>query len=302
MGKSAIDQVRNLFYVGAYQAVLTTLASAAHTADPQEAQLCQVYKVRAQIAMGSSLSAADLAQLPGDAVQLLKWQEQVSSATAVNNSVDFDQLYAELKSVNVSSSLVAVLVAELYVGVLGRVGEAFDILTPFVGEDLECGCLVVQCLLKLNRVDLAERQALSAMKLSNGSAADMDMPIIQLAEASILIAKGRDGCQDAFYIYQELLETFGMTSKLLTCQAVALMASLRFDEAERLLNDALSKNPHDADALANMFTCSLQLKRSAEVCDKLFSRLQSQAPTHPLIRDSELKSVLFDQTCLQFAK
>ena len=216
--KDQLDQVKNLFYVGAYQSVLTNLTSPS-SLDPQKSQLCQVYKIRAQIALGNNaLTPGDLAQLPGDTVRLLKFQEQVNNAQLANN-LDFDQLYVELKSINVGNALVAALIAELYLGALDKAGDAFEILVPFIGEDLECGCLLAQCLLRLNRVDLAERQVLSAMKQLAGDF-DIDLPIIQITEASIMVSKGREGYQDAFYIYQELLETFGMTSKLLTCQAV----------------------------------------------------------------------------------
>lgn len=60
------------------------------------------------------------------------------------------------------------------------------------------------------------------------------------------------------------MERFSATPMLLNLQALAHMQMGQFEEAERQLTQALTRAPGDADALANMVSCLLQLRKPAE--------------------------------------
>jgi coatomer subunit epsilon len=70
------------------------------------------------------------------------------------------------------------------------------------------------------------------------------------------LAKGGEGVQGAYYIYEELAQSASSTSKSLLGQAVAEIQLGRLPEAEATLKQALEKDPQDADVLANAIVCA----------------------------------------------
>ena len=65
--------------------------------------------------------------------------------------------------------------------------------------------------------------------------------------------QGGEKLQEAYYILQELAEKFGHTVQLLNALAVYHMLAGKYDEAQRLLNEALGKSANDPDTLFFMF-------------------------------------------------
>eukprot|EP01046_Picozoa_sp_COSAG06_P084485 COSAG06_NODE_31278_length_524_cov_0.734118_1_plen_94_part_10 len=68
-------------------------------------------------------------------------------------------------------------------------------------------------------------------------------------------AQGGEKLQEAYYILQELAEKFSHTVQLLNALAVYHMLAGKYDEAQRLLNEALGKSANDPDTLANLVAC-----------------------------------------------
>ena len=65
------------------------------------------------------------------------------------------------------------------------------------------------------------------------------------------------------------MDKYGATTPLLNGLAVSKMHQSLFEEAEAALQQAMSKNPGDADTLANLISASHHLRRSDEVIDRL---------------------------------
>lgn len=79
-------------------------------------------------------------------------------------------------------------------------------------------------------------------------------------------------------------------SKLHTGLAVCRMKMGEWDDAERDLLDALSKDANDADALANLVTVGLHLGKPTA---KYVAQLKAAAPAHPAARRQAAGEELF---------
>lgn len=104
------------------------------------------------------------------------------------------------------------------------------------GVNLEQNALLVQLYLRMDRLDLAQKQAKSMKAL------DEDSPLCMLANAwTNLSLGGAKGAQDAAYIYDELVDKYGGSALLLNGLAVAKMHQGQYEEAESYLQEALTK-------------------------------------------------------------
>ncbi len=104
------------------------------------------------------------------------------------------------------------------------------------GVNLEQNALLVQLYLRMDRLDLAQKQVKSM------NAIDEDSPLCMLASAwTNLSVGGAKGAQDAAYIYDELVDKYGGSALLLNGLAVAKMHQGQYDEAESYLQEALTK-------------------------------------------------------------
>merc|ERR1740138_112070 len=108
--------------------------------------------------------------------------------------------------------------------------------------------LVAHVFLAMSRNDLARKQV-GLMQQQ-----DDDATLTKLAHAWVSMAEGGDKYQDALYEFQELGEKYSMSLMLTNGMALAYLHMGKYDEAERLLQEALSKSASDADTLANMVT------------------------------------------------
>eukprot|EP01041_Mallomonas_annulata_P005927 gene5927-11959_t len=103
------------------------------------------------------------------------------------------------------------------------------------GSSLEQCALLVQLYLRIDRLDLAQKQ----VKLMKGT--DEDHALSMLASAWTNLSAGGGKAQDAAYVYEELIDKYGASAMLLNGLAVSKMQQGQFEEAETHLQEALTK-------------------------------------------------------------
>ena len=90
---------------------------------------------------------------------------------------------------------------------------------------------------------------------------------------------------------EELAEKFSHTTQLLNALAVYHMLAGKYEEAQRLLNEALGKNANDPDTLANLVACLPHVGQSSDLVKRYETQLTSVAPHHGWVANITAVSV-----------
>merc|ERR1712159_769717 len=147
----------------------------------------------------------------------------------------------------------------------------------------------------MNRVELARKQVTLMQQQ------DDDATLTKMAGAWVSMAEGGEKCQDALYEFQELGEKYNMSMMLTNGMALANLHMGKYDEAERLLQESLSKSASDVDTLANMVVCMTHLRKPADVTARYVNQLRAVAPTHPWITKYTDLEASFDRCSAQLS-
>eukprot|EP01133_Synstelium_polycarpum_P001199 gene1199-1382_t len=162
-------------------------------------------------------------------------------------------------------------------------------------ESLECMALTVQIYLRIDRLDLAEKQY-SLMK-----SIDVDATPSLLTNAWICIAQGDDKIKEALSVFEELSEKYGPTPLLLNGRATCEILLKRFEKAESSLLSSIEKNSKDADTIANIITCYVNMKKPSEIVNRYINQLKTISPKHPAIESINNAEASFDRCKARYA-
>ncbi|KAE9417412.1 hypothetical protein Angca_008515 [Angiostrongylus cantonensis] len=159
-------------------------------------------------------------------------------------------------------------------------------------DSLEAHSATVFTLLQMDRVDLA------AKELKKMNDIDEDATLTQLALAWVNMTVGKDKLNDAYYIYQEMMDKYGQSPKLLICQSAVLILQGKYKDAEALLHvfqEAQLRDANNCEALVNLVALSQFLGKDNEVMKRYISQLRDINPNHPWVIDLKAKENLFDE-------
>jgi len=170
---------------------------------------------------------------------------------------------------------------------------ALRVLSP--REELECRAHSVHCLLAINRPDCAKKE-LAKMADSDG-----DATLTELATAWLHIATGGEKLQDAYYIYQELMDKYTPTAMLLAGQGAVFLGQGRLEEAEAALQEAAQKDPHCADTLVGLMVWSGRAGKPTEETSRYMEQLKDSHKHHVIVKGLEQRELDFDRVAAQYA-
>ncbi|ROW10074.1 hypothetical protein VPNG_06480 [Cytospora leucostoma] len=174
----------------------------------------------------------------------------------------------------------------------GKADEALALLGRHQGN-LDAVALIVQIHLQQNRNDLALKEVASARRWAQ------DSILVNLAESWVGLRQGGEKYQQAFYVFEELAQAPSTSSaQTLVAQAVAELHLGRTEEAQSALDQALQKDPNNAEAIANSLVLQAIIGKDT---NELKETLKKTAPQHAFLTDLEEKSSLFDTAAAKFS-
>nr|CAI5843849.1 unnamed protein product [Callosobruchus analis] len=285
-------EVKNYFYIGNYQQCINEAQKLRKPSTTDVIIQRDIFTYRSYIAQNKFLVVLDEIHGASPAeIQPLKLLANYMSAKLKKEKYDhiLAQLEQQLSTGTVNDTLI--LVASTIYCNEDNMEAAYRVL--HLSDSLECMSFLVDILLKLNRVDLARK------KLKEMQDKDDDAILTQLAQAWINISLGGDKLQDAYYIYQELVDKYGSTPLLLNGQAVTFMGQGKCEEAEAALQEAIDKDGKYPDTLVNMIWLNRHLGKT-EIANRYLSQLRDTHSEHPYIKELDQKLDEFRRICKQY--
>ncbi|CAH8504956.1 unnamed protein product [Schistosoma turkestanicum] len=280
------------FILGQNQLALKTIQKLKSSSSEIE---LQAHVLTYQVYIAQKMYGVVLDEIPEDTdepeLKLLRVMAKYLSK-AVSDKITLKELEMILeKQVNLSQNLI-IIAATIYIH-LNMLECALKILNN--GSDTYCNALTVQCLLHMNRCDLAGK-AVRRMQT-----ADEDSLAAQLTAALYYVKKGGDQLQEAVHIYEELKEKHGPSTLLLNGQAAALMGMNNWVEAEPILQEALDMDGNNPDTIVNMIVVNQHLGKPVESINRLISQLRDCCKDHPFLLDYAQKEDEFTRCAQHYA-
>ncbi|PNP49608.1 hypothetical protein THARTR1_09619 [Trichoderma harzianum] len=273
------------FYQSQYQEVIDfdTSSFSAENALP-----ARVLQLRARLALGQAEDV--LADVQGEAVPDL---EAIGALAEYNlGKTDSALKTIEKLAASAADNVTVQIIGGTVLQAAGKSEEALALLSQHQGS-LDAVALIVQIHLQQNRTDLALKEVTAARRWAQ------DSLLVNLAEAWVGARVGGEKYQQAFYVYEELAQgssTFSVQS--LIAQAVCEIHLGRLEEAQSALEQAIQKDPTNADAIANRLVLNSISGNSTE---ELLESLKKASPNHQLLLDLEEKSSLFDKAAEKYS-
>lgn len=296
VSQDSVDELfdlKNAFYTGNYQTCINE-AGKLKVTDPGVSMERDVLLYRAYLGQRKwRVVLEEVKPSSPSLLQPLKLLAQFLSANPAKRESILLGLDAEMAgNVDVSNYVQLLVAATIYLH-MDQPESALRVLHP--SDHLECVAMRLQTLLVLNRPDLA-RKELKALQEK-----DEDATVTQLAQAWTNMATGGDKIQEAYYIYQEMIDKLGGTALLLNGQAVTFLAQGKYAEAETALQEAIEKDPNNPETLVNMIVLAQHQGKQPEVCSRYLSQLKDLEPSHSFLLKLEQKEADFARMVAQYS-
>lgn len=275
---SDVFSIRNQLYIGNYQQVVTDASVFNPRGDMGAKVECEVLLHRAYIALGNHFLV--LQKVRDDdpiSLQACKLLANYMQAPEQFENVEA-QLNGLMEDPTTAQDPTLLNIAAMIYNKEGRPEDALKCV--HTASSLEMMSTLVHTYLLMDRIDLAEKQFKTMQQNED------DATLTQLASASLSLAKGgAKAIQQALFTYTDLAEKYGMSVVLLNGMAACHMSKGEFEDAEKLLQDALGKNPNDVDTLINTVVCLQHQRSSDDLALSTMSQLRTLHPTHPFVKN-----------------
>ncbi|KAJ0343383.1 hypothetical protein COL922a_000114 [Colletotrichum nupharicola] len=277
--------IHNHFHQGQYQEVIDYDTSAL---SPENELPARVLVLRARVALGQAEDV--IADVQGEKEhELVAIGALAESALGKTESaVKTIEKLAASEGENVTVQIVGGTVLQA----AGKSEEALALLSQHQGS-LDAVALIVQIHLQQNRNDLALKEVTAARRWAQ------DSLLVNLAESWVGLRQGGDKYQQAFYVFEELAQAPATSSiATLVSQAVAELHLGRAEEAQSALDQAVSKNPNYAEAIANLLVLTVISGKDPK---EFTEKLKAADPQHQFLVDLEEKRALFDKAATKYS-
>jgi len=284
--------LKNAFFTGNYQTCINE-AQKLKLSDPELSLERDVLMYRSYLALRKYRVVLEEVG-PGSKTTLQPLNMLAKYLSSPNKR---DEIVAELDTmmggdVDVANYVLLIVAATIYLGV-DQPESALRVLHP--SDHLECVALRLQAMLAMHRPDLAKKE------LKTMQEKDEDATVTQLAQAWTNMALGGEKVQEAYYIYQEMIDKLGSTALLLNGQAVTFLAQGKYAEAEAALAEAIEKDPNNPETLVNMIVLAHHQGKQPEVSNRYLSQLKDMDPHHSFVVKLGQKEADFDRMVKQYA-
>jgi len=284
--------LKNAFFTGNYQTCINE-AQKLKLADPDVSLERDVFMYRSYLALKKFRVV--LEEIGPNSSPTLKPLSML--AKFLSSPSKRDEIVTELDSlmagdVDVNNYVQLLVAASIYL-IMEQPESALRVLHP--SDQLECIALRIQTLLSIHRPDLAKKE------LKTMQEKDEDATVTQLAQAWTNMSLGGEKVQEAYYIYQEMIDKLGSTALLLNGQAVTFLAQGKYSEAESALAEAIEKDPNNPDTLVNMIVLAQHQGKQPEVSNRYLSQLKDMDPHHNFVTKLAQKEADFDRMVKQYA-
>ncbi|KAH8260326.1 hypothetical protein KR026_009498 [Drosophila bipectinata] len=284
---SALFDARNEYYIGNYMGSINFVLPDQSTAGPE--LLSYMYLSYLAIDSGR-IVASDIKENNSTPLQALRLVHEAIEQPSRTEEL-LEKLTDKVAGDEDETNIWHIATAIVYC----RDGQFENALKILHGStNLESMALSVQCLLRLQRVDLAKQLVTKMQEISD------DATLTQLAQGWVALAQGTEQMQDAFHIYQEFCEKFKPTPALLNGQAVVHLGLERYEEADSVLRESLLKKHNDYDTLINLMVLAHLTGKPSEAITRNLEQLRQFYPKSDFVTDLDKKSAEFDRLCLQY--
>ncbi|ELR22086.1 epsilon subunit of coatomer protein complex isoform 1, putative [Acanthamoeba castellanii str. Neff] len=290
-------ELRNLFLIGNYQAAINEGLTLDHLPEAYKVER-DVIIYRSYIAKGDYNIVLEEIKDSNPNAALVAVKALASYLSSERNK---DIVLTTIKSWPSDPRMVNNDVVQLVSGLISFYEENYDEVFRALHQSrsLEGRALLVRAFIQIDRLDLAQKE------LGTMQGIDDDATATQLATAWLDIALGGEKLEEAFFILTELTEKWNSTPLLLNGLASVHLKRLdKPDEpknAEKLLLQAMEKNPNDVDTLVNLVALYQHMGKPKEVVNRYLNQAKARTPKHPYIKELELLEQSWERLVSRFS-
>ncbi|CAK1580822.1 unnamed protein product [Parnassius mnemosyne] len=283
--------VKNAFYIGNYQQAINE-AQSINPSSPLVSLQRDALLYRSYIAQGNYRIVLQELKNADPMLQPLKTLVDYLSPGANKLAIVADIDARVAKGTELTNDIFLLVAASIYYHE-DNYEAALKILHG--AESLELRAFTLQCLLAMNRPDLARKQLKLLQDIED------DGTLTQLAQAWLNLSQGGPGVQDAHYSVMELSERLGSLGAGPAALGAAAAASRgMWEEAEQLLTEAQARAPQQPELLLALAVTAAHSGKPPEISSRYLAQLLDTHPDHPFTKEYNAKTNEFKRLAAQY--